>query len=61
MYVVYVVYVVRVFEGTAGSLPSRGRGRVRHLLGEGVHGSFRARARVALLVDSFCWCAGVCG
>ena len=61
MYVVYVVYVVRDFEGAAGSWPGRGRGRIRHLLGEGVHGSFRARARVALLVDSLRWCAGVCG
>ena len=46
MYVVYVVYVVRVFEGAAGSWLGRGRGRVQQyfLLGKGVRESLRVRA-----------------
>ena len=43
----YVVYVVRVFQGAARSWRGRGRGPVRHLLGEGVRGRFQAKARVA--------------
>ena len=49
----YVVYVVCVFEGAAGSWQGRGRGPVQHLLGEGVRGRFRARARVAFTCGFF--------
>ena len=55
VYVVYVVYVVRDFEGAAGSWPGHGRGRVRHLPGEGVRGSLRVSS---VSVGSF---AGVGG
>ena len=47
------MYVVRVFEGAAGSWRGRGRGPVRHLLGDGVRGRFRARARVAFTCGFF--------
>ena len=49
----YVVYVVHVFEGAIGSWRGCGRGPVRHLLGEGVRGRFRARARVAFTCGFF--------
>ena len=49
----YIVYVVRVFEGAAGSWRGRGRGPIRHLLGEGVRGRFPARARVAFTCGFF--------